>query len=82
MRLLGQKIEMLQTVKASHASLATQFPQPPLPDQEPEADYTLKIASFTRKFLQAKFDNDFGRIESEPFFSSHGYKMKLLGLYK
>ena len=53
------------------------FPQRPLHQQEPEPDYTLKIANFTRKLAQAKSDNDRGMIESEPFFSSHGYKMKL-----
>ena len=46
--------------------------------QEPETAYTLKIANFTRKLAQAKFDNDLGAIKSEPFFSSHEYKMKLL----
>ncbi|CAB4020837.1 TNF receptor-associated factor 4-like [Paramuricea clavata] len=54
-----------------------QFPRGPLPHQEPEADYTWKIANFTRKLAQAKSNNDCGDIESEPFFSSHGYKMKL-----
>ena len=78
MRLLGQKIEVLQAIGAANAPLGTQFPQRSLPQQEPEADYTLKITNFTRKLAQAKSENDFGEIESEPFFSSHGYKMKLL----
>ena len=78
MKLLGQKIQVLQAIGAAHAPLATQFPQRPLHQQEPEADYTLKIANFTRKLAQAKSDNDRGGIESEPFFSSHGYKMKFL----
>jgi hypothetical protein len=76
-RLLGQKIEVLQAIGAAHAPLAMQFPQRPLPRQEPEADYTWKIANFTRKLAQAKSNNDSGDIQSEPFFSSHGYKMKL-----
>ena len=71
-------MEALRPIGAAHAPLETQFPQQPLPEQEPEADYTLKIANFTRKLAQAKSDNDYGRIESEPFFSSHGYKMKLV----
>ena len=72
MKLLGQKIG------AANVPLATQFPQRSLPQQEPEADYTLKITNFTRKLAQAKSENDFGEIESEPFFSSHGYKMRIL----
>ena len=77
MRLLGQKIEMFHAVGGAHAPRATQFPQPPFPDQEPEADCTLKIANFPRKLAQAISDNDYGRIDGEPFFSRHGYKMKL-----
>jgi hypothetical protein len=76
-RLLGQKIDVLQAIGAAHAPLAMQFPQRPLPEKEPEPDYTLKIANFTRKLAQAKSNNDCGDIESEPFFSSHGYKMIL-----
>jgi hypothetical protein len=51
--------------------------QQPLPNQEPEADYTWKIANFTRKLAQAISNNDYGTIDSEPFFSSHGYRMKV-----
>ncbi|CAB4035171.1 TNF receptor-associated factor 4-like, partial [Paramuricea clavata] len=76
-KLLGQKMEVLQAIGAAHAPLATQFPQRPKHQQEPEPDYTLKIANFTRKLAQAKSDNDDGEIESESFFTSHGYKMKL-----
>lgn len=54
----------------AHAPQAAQQP-------EPEPAYTLKIANFTRKLAQAISANDFGRTESEPFFSSHGYRMKL-----
>jgi hypothetical protein len=72
-KLLGQKIEVLQAIGAAHAPLATQLPQ-----QKPEPDYTWKIANFTRKLAQAISNNDYGRIDSEPFFTSHGYKMKLL----
>ncbi|CAB4005921.1 TNF receptor-associated factor 4-like [Paramuricea clavata] len=76
-KLLGQKIDVLQAIGAAHAPLATQFPQRPLHQQEPEPDCAWKIANFTRKLAQAKSDNDYGIIQSEPFFSSHGYKMKL-----
>ena len=65
-------MEVLQANVGAHASQAPQRLQ-----QEPEADYTLKIVNFTRKLAQAKSNNDCGRIESEPFFTSHGYKMKL-----
>ncbi|CAB4042950.1 TNF receptor-associated factor 4-like [Paramuricea clavata] len=74
-KLLGQKIEVLQATGAAHAPPATQFPQ--RPQQEPEPDYTWKIANFTRKLAQAKSDHDSGIIQSGPFFSRHGYKMKL-----
>ena len=77
MKHLGQKIDVLQAIGVAHATLATQFPQRPLHQQQSEPDYTLKIADFTRKLAQAKSDNDYGIIQSEPFFSSHGYKMKL-----
>jgi hypothetical protein len=53
-------------------------PQRPLSRQEPEADYTWKIPNFTGKLAQAKSNHAYGIIESEPFFTSHGYKMKLL----
>ena len=76
MRLLGQKIEVLQAIGGAHAPPVTHVPQ--RPRQEPEADCTLKIANFTRKLAQAKSNNNYGTIESKPFFSSHGYKMKLL----
>ena len=75
MKFLGQQIEVLQAIGAAHAPLATQLPQQP--QQKPEPDYTWKIANFTRKLAQANSNNDDGTIESEPFFSSHGYKMKL-----
>ena len=56
---------------------ATLSPQRPIAQQEPEADYTWKIANFTRKLAQAKSNNDFGNFGSEPFFNSYGYKMKV-----
>ena len=77
MKLLGQKIEVLQAIGGAHALSATHATQRSLPQQEPEADYTWKIANFTRKLAQAKSNDDYGLIESEPFFSSHGYKIKL-----
>jgi hypothetical protein len=66
---------MSRTTGAAHAP---HVEQQPLPRQESEPDYTWKIANFTRKLAQANSNNDNGRIESEPFFSSHGYKMKLV----
>jgi TNF receptor-associated factor 4 len=60
------------------AAHAPHVEQQPSPRQESEPDYTLKIADFTRRLAQAKSGNDDGRIESEPFFTRHGYKMKLL----
>ena len=72
-RVLRQEIKVLQATEGAHAPLVPQLPLP----QEPEPDYTLKIPNFRRKIAQAKSNNDYGKIESEPFFSSHGYKMKL-----
>ena len=63
-------------IGAAHAPVATRFPQRLLHQQEPEADYIFKIANFTRQLARAESNNAIGRIESEPFFSSHGYKMK------
>ena len=79
MKRLGQKIEVLQTVGAvlNASSLPIQAPLKTFPQQEPPADYTWKIANFTRKLAQANSNNDAGDIESEPFFTSHGYKMKV-----
>ncbi|XP_028418588.1 TNF receptor-associated factor 1-like [Dendronephthya gigantea] len=51
-----------------------------VPLQEAEPAYTWKIANFTRKLARAISDNDCGDLESEPFFSSHGYKLKVLVL--
>ena len=56
---------------------AAQHSQRSLPPPEPEADYTLKIPNFTRKLAQANSVSNFG-VKSEPFFSSHGYKMELM----
>ncbi|XP_028393154.1 TNF receptor-associated factor 2-like isoform X3 [Dendronephthya gigantea] len=62
-----------------HEILATAY-APSLsqvPLQEAEPAYTWKIANFTRKLARAISDNDYGKLDSEPFFSSHGYKMKV-----
>ena len=67
---------MSRTTGAAHAPHVEQQPLP-RHMQEPEPDYTWKIANFTRKLAQANSNNDVGYLESEPFFSSHGYKMKL-----
>jgi hypothetical protein len=66
-----------QEILLSQATGVLRAVQQPLVNQEPEADYTWKIANFTRKLAQAKSNNDYGFIESEPFFSSHGYKVKV-----
>ena len=78
-RLLAQKFEVLQAITSTYDPQAAQSPQRPMaiPQQEPEPDYTWKIANFTRKLAQAKSSNDCGDNESEPFFSSHGYRMKV-----
>ena len=65
---------MSRTIGTAHAPHVVQQPLPP---QNPEPTYTWKIANFTRKLAQAKSENDLGEFESEPFFTSHGYKMKL-----
>ncbi|XP_028393158.1 TNF receptor-associated factor 3-like isoform X3 [Dendronephthya gigantea] len=49
-----------------------------VPLKEAEPAYTWKIANITRKLARAISDNDCGDLESEPFFSSHGYKLKVL----
>ncbi len=77
MRLLGQKVEVLQAIVAAHAPQAMQFPQQPLPQQVRQPGNILRIPNFSRNLTQAIIYNDYGRIESEPFFTSHGYKMKL-----
>ena len=64
---------MSRNVATAHASSLFQVPL-----QEPEPAYTWKIANFTRKLARAKSDNDYGEMETEPFFSSHGYKMKVM----
>ena len=61
----------------SQARTVPQAVSHPLPIREPEPDYTWKIANFTRKLARAKSEDDYGDIESEPFFCSHGYKMKV-----
>ena len=65
-------------IGAAHGPMVTQFPQRLLHQQEPEADYIFKSGNFTRQLARAESNNDYGRIESEPFFSSHGYKMKFI----
>ncbi|XP_028393216.1 TNF receptor-associated factor 3-like, partial [Dendronephthya gigantea] len=65
------------TSRTTEAAHAPQVVQQPPPGQQLELAYTWKIANFTRKLAQANSYNDWGEIESEPFFSSHGYKLKL-----
>ncbi|XP_028393161.1 TNF receptor-associated factor 2-like [Dendronephthya gigantea] len=45
--------------------------------QERVVTYTWRIRDFARKYHQAILQNVIGRLESEPFFSRDGYKMKL-----
>ena len=63
---------MSRTLATVHAPHVVQ-----VPSLGPEPAYTWKIANFTRKLARAISDNDNGDNESEPFFSSHGYKMKV-----
>ena len=82
MRIFGQKIEslMLQTMGAVYApKILYHFPLPQHEEtkQAVPAAYTWKISNFTRKLLSARASGDFGAIKSEPFFSSHGYKMMI-----
>jgi hypothetical protein len=70
---LRQEIVMARTtVGAAHAPHPYHYHY-----QEPEATYTLKITNFTRKLARAKSDNDDGSVDSEPFFSRSGYKMRM-----
>ena len=46
--------------------------------QEPQATYVWKITNVMRNLERALYEYDYGQFESEPFVSSHGYKMKLL----
>ncbi|XP_028418593.1 TNF receptor-associated factor 2-like [Dendronephthya gigantea] len=61
-----------EILATAHAPSLSQVPL-----QEPEPAYTWKIANVTRKLARAISDNDYGDLQSEPFFSSHGYKMKI-----
>ena len=43
----------------------------------PTVTIALKIPNFTRKLNQAKSSNGYGEIDSEPFYTSHGYRLKI-----
>ena len=43
----------------------------------PTVTIPLKIPNFTRKLNQAKSSNGYGDIDSEPFYTSHGYRLKI-----
>ena len=43
----------------------------------PTVTIALKIPDFTRKLNEAKSSNDYGEIHSEPFYTSHGYRMEI-----
>ncbi|XP_028393168.1 TNF receptor-associated factor 4-like [Dendronephthya gigantea] len=74
LKALREEFLVSQSAQAAHAP---QKVQKPLTPPEPEPAYTWKIANFTRKLLIARSDNQLGSLESEPFFSIHGYKMRL-----
>ena len=43
----------------------------------PTVTIALKIPNFTRKLNQAKSSNDYGRINGESFYTSHGYRIEI-----
>ena len=43
----------------------------------PAVTIALKIPNFTRKLNIAKSSNNYGRIDGESFYTSHGYRMKI-----
>ena len=43
----------------------------------PTVTIALKIPNFTRKLNQANSSNTIGRIDGEPFYTSHGYRMNI-----
>ena len=46
--------------------------------RNPTVTIAVKIPNFTRKLNQAISGNNFGKIYGEPFYTSHGYRMKVL----
>ncbi|XP_028393153.1 TNF receptor-associated factor 4-like isoform X2 [Dendronephthya gigantea] len=74
MKLLGQKIE---TMQAMISARVPEVVQQPSSYQKPEADYIWQIPNFTAQLVDAIARNSLGPLESEDFFSSHGYKMRL-----
>ena len=45
--------------------------------RNPIVTVALKIRNFTRKLRLAKSSNRYGRIDSKPFYTYHGYRMKI-----
>ena len=43
----------------------------------PAVIVALEIPNFTRKLYEANCSNSYGAIESDPFYTSHGYRMKI-----
>ena len=43
----------------------------------PKVTIALKIPNFTRKLKQTISSNDCGQIDGEPFYTSHGYRLKI-----
>ena len=44
----------------------------------PAVTIALNIPNFTRKLNEAKSSNNYGRIDGEPFYTSHGYRIKIV----
>ena len=79
-----QRDEELKKLKDHISFLAKFTPVPSTHAQSlqqltlnPNVTVALEIPNFTRKLTQAKYNNSYMRIESDPFYTSHGYKMVL-----
>ena len=44
----------------------------------PTVTIALNIPNFARKLNEAKSSNKYGRIDGEPFYTSHGYRIKIV----
>lgn len=67
---LIQEIIESRSIQVAHAPRKVRMPLTP---RESKPTYTWRIANFTRKLFNAKSDRETGALESEQFFSSHGY---------
>ncbi len=43
----------------------------------PNVTIALKVPDFTIKLNAAKYGNSFGRVDGDPFYTSHGYRMTI-----